>query len=131
MHLDPPGLEPLGDEVGGAVLLEAEFRMGVEVAPPGGQLVLEGADVLDRVRIRPPWWGRRPRVGKRSASGRCLVAHGAAAPSWQRLAGSLREWWQPYSPRRRRTTWRGCPRVLDAGRWLASMGHFGASAGYG
>jgi hypothetical protein len=37
MHRNPPAGERAGDEVGSAVLLVAEFRVGVEVAAQGGE----------------------------------------------------------------------------------------------
>ena len=37
MHLDAPFLRAFGDEVGGAVLLQAQFGMGVDVVADGGR----------------------------------------------------------------------------------------------
>jgi hypothetical protein len=40
MDLAAEGLELLGDEVGGALLLEAQLRMRMDVAPPGRHFCL-------------------------------------------------------------------------------------------
>ena len=47
MHLDAEPLELFGDQIGGALFLEAELGMGVDVAPPFGQLVVKAADLVD------------------------------------------------------------------------------------
>ena len=47
MHLDAPAAQSLGDQGGGAMLLECRLRMRVEVAPPGRHLVMEGCDAID------------------------------------------------------------------------------------
>ena len=47
VDLEPEFLEPLRHQVGRAVLLEAELGVGVNVAPPGGHLVVERADAID------------------------------------------------------------------------------------
>src|SRR5438477_270438 len=47
MHLDPKALELFGHQVGGALLLKAELGMGVDIAPPFGQLVVKAADLVD------------------------------------------------------------------------------------
>ena len=47
MHLDAPTLQLLGDEIGGTLLLEADFRMRMNIAPNGGQLVGEAVDEID------------------------------------------------------------------------------------
>ena len=66
----PQRFQPLGDQGGGAVLLEAGLGMGVEVAPPGGQLVLVAADMLDRVKsLSCPRRSRRMGPGDGSSSG--------------------------------------------------------------
>jgi hypothetical protein len=44
MHLDAEGLEALRDQPGRAALGEAELRMGVDVAAPGGELGVVGFD---------------------------------------------------------------------------------------
>ena len=49
MDLEAPGGQLLGDDGGGALLLEADLRMGVEVVPPRGHL---GMDVGDFVEDR-------------------------------------------------------------------------------
>ena len=48
MHRDTKTLEFLGDDAGGAHLLEADLGMGVEVAAQGGQFVGIGTDAVDR-----------------------------------------------------------------------------------
>ena len=48
VHLDPPGGEFFGHDAGGADLLEAEFGMGMEIAPDGGERVEVGGDAVDR-----------------------------------------------------------------------------------
>ncbi len=48
-----------GDEGRRAALLEAELRVGVQVAPPGGHLQGQGAQIDGHVRPPPPP-GRRP-----------------------------------------------------------------------
>ena len=47
VHVDAPAAQALGDESGGAVLLERGLRMRVEVAPPRRHLVMEGCDAVD------------------------------------------------------------------------------------
>ena len=47
MHRDAPGGELLGDDRGGALLLEADLRMGVEVVPPGDEVVGEAGDAVE------------------------------------------------------------------------------------
>src|SRR4029450_804120 len=47
MHLDAELFQPLGDEIGGALFLEAELAMRMDVAPPFGQLVVKAADIVD------------------------------------------------------------------------------------
>ena len=53
MHLDAAEFGELGgDEIGGALLLEAELGMRMDVAPDGGQLVVEpGNGIENRHRI--------------------------------------------------------------------------------
>src|SRR5262249_48312225 len=46
-HLDAERLELRGDKVGRAVLVESQFGMRVQVAPPALHLVLRGHDVVD------------------------------------------------------------------------------------
>jgi hypothetical protein len=46
-YLEPPFGEFSGDEVRGSPLLEAEFGMGMDVAPPRRQLVVKFGDPLD------------------------------------------------------------------------------------
>ena len=50
----PNAGEPLGDELGGALLLEAELGMRVDVAPPRGQLVVKFAHFRDQLHTSPP-----------------------------------------------------------------------------
>src|ERR1700751_741727 len=47
MHLDAPLRELLGDNAGGAHLLEPDLGMGVEVAPNGGQFGGVALDAVD------------------------------------------------------------------------------------
>src|SRR5205085_8741533 len=47
MHLDAPGGEPLGHDPGGALLLEADLGMGVEVAAERDELVHVGGDAFE------------------------------------------------------------------------------------
>src|SRR5262249_55871354 len=47
MHLDAEALELVGDKIGGALFLEAQFGMRVDVAPPFRQLVVKAADIVD------------------------------------------------------------------------------------
>ena len=47
MHRDAPGGELFGDDRGGALLLEADLRMGVEVVPPGDEVVGEAGDAVE------------------------------------------------------------------------------------
>ena len=58
MHLDAEPLESLGDEIGGALFLETELGMGMDVAPPFGQLVVNAADLVDD-RHGCSWVGAR------------------------------------------------------------------------
>ena len=46
MHLDPPFLQLARDELRGAVLGHAEFRMRVDIAPDVGEFGMGGAGVL-------------------------------------------------------------------------------------
>ena len=43
---DPPGLEPLGHEVAGPVLIEGQFRMAVDVMTPFGHVRGEFSDTI-------------------------------------------------------------------------------------
>src|SRR5229473_676851 len=55
MHLDAEPGELLGDQIRGALLLEPELRVGVDIPAPPGQLVVKGADFLyHRHRHRSP-----------------------------------------------------------------------------
>ena len=47
MHLDAPARQFLGDDAGGADFLEADFRMGVEVAADRGEFVGETFDAVE------------------------------------------------------------------------------------
>jgi hypothetical protein len=47
MHLQAEIFQLLRDDVGRAVFLEAEFRMGMDIAPPCGQVVLKGGDLVN------------------------------------------------------------------------------------
>src|SRR6185437_1125405 len=48
MHFDAEAGEPLGDEAGGAFLVESELRMRVEIAAPRRQLVVVLAQARDQ-----------------------------------------------------------------------------------
>ena len=48
MHLDPPFRQLARHQVGGAVLLQAQFRMGMDIAANGGQFVLVKAGAIER-----------------------------------------------------------------------------------
>ena len=47
MHLDSPLLQLLRDKLGGAVLLQPQFRMGMDIAANGGQLILIEAGPIE------------------------------------------------------------------------------------
>ena len=47
MHLDAPLGELGRDDLGRAVLLQPDLRVGMQVAADGGQLIVEAADRLD------------------------------------------------------------------------------------
>ena len=47
MHLDPPGFELPGDDLGGAVFRHAKFGMGVEILPDGGEFGLVAANGIE------------------------------------------------------------------------------------
>ena len=48
MHLDAPFLQLPRNQLGGAVLLQPEFRVGVDVAADRGQFRVVAADLFDR-----------------------------------------------------------------------------------
>ncbi len=72
MHLDAPFLQLLGDQFGGAVLFQAELRVGVDVAADGGQFRLVAAGTVER--------GVGHRAGSLSETVWTGVYH--AAPAW-------------------------------------------------
>jgi len=83
VDLDPVRLERPGDEGGGALLLEAELGVGVEIAPRRGHLLVELGDALDDghgdaspVRGRAHDSGPAPRFPR----GRTLATLGRSAP---------------------------------------------------
>ena len=47
MHLDAPSLQLVGDDAGGAHLLEADLRMRVQVAADRGEFVGKAVDAVD------------------------------------------------------------------------------------
>ena len=47
MHLDAPLRQLVGDDAGGTHLLEADFRMGVQVATDRGQFLGIAVDAFD------------------------------------------------------------------------------------
>ena len=47
MHLDAPGFELAGDDLGGAMFGHAEFGMGVEILPDGGQFGMVAANGIE------------------------------------------------------------------------------------
>ena len=48
MHLDAPFLQLARDQIGGAVLLQPEFRIGVDVLADRGEFGVVAADLVDR-----------------------------------------------------------------------------------
>jgi hypothetical protein len=48
MHFHAEGLELLRDDAGGAVLLESELGMRVDVAPPGRHVCVQLGDAGDQ-----------------------------------------------------------------------------------
>jgi len=56
-------LELVGDDAGGAMDVEAELWMGVQVAPPAGDLLLQVGDAVDDRHRGHSWW--RPGSGGR------------------------------------------------------------------
>ena len=50
VHFDAPGLELLGDQLRGAVLLHPELRVGVNIAPDLGQVGMKLADLVENGR---------------------------------------------------------------------------------
>src|SRR5205807_9360813 len=53
MDLDAPGSELFGHDAGGAALLEADLRMGMEVAPDRDEFVGEFGDAVERRHAGP------------------------------------------------------------------------------
>src|SRR5712691_82377 len=51
MHLDAEPGKPVGNEIGGALLLEAELGVGVNVAAESRQLVVKGANPIENVHL--------------------------------------------------------------------------------
>ena len=47
MHLDPPFLQLRRDDGGGAVLLQPQFRMSVQIVADGGQCIVVATDVIE------------------------------------------------------------------------------------
>ena len=84
MHLDAPFLQLLGHQVGRAVFLHADFRMGVDVAPYGGEFRLIGTGKVEGV-LRHTEDSGSVRVAQHNTSplpcqgGRGLVARQEAA----------------------------------------------------
>lgn len=54
MDLDAPGGEAFRHQGGRAVFFEGDLGVGVEVAAPGGELEVAGADMLDGIRHEGP-----------------------------------------------------------------------------
>ena len=48
MHLDAPFFQLLRNQIGGAMLLQTEFRVGVDVTSDRGQFGVVAADLFDR-----------------------------------------------------------------------------------
>ena len=46
MHLDPELLELRGDEIRGAMLLESQLRMGVQIMPPRDHVLVQVGDAV-------------------------------------------------------------------------------------
>ena len=68
VDLAPELLEALRDEIRGPVLLESELGVGVDVAPPGGHLVVERADAIDCGHVQVSSFASRD-----SSSCRCTL----------------------------------------------------------
>ena len=54
MHLNPPGGEAFSDQRAGPHFLKPQFRMGVEIPPPGGEFFVPFADFFDRCHAAYP-----------------------------------------------------------------------------
>ena len=48
MHLDAPFLQLTRDEIGGAMLLQPELRIGMNILTDRGEFAVVAADVIDR-----------------------------------------------------------------------------------
>ena len=89
MHLDAPFLEFPGDEVGGAVLLQAQFGVGVDVVADGDELILILAGSVDNGsghRVCPDGsdeeritWVRNGQTGRRADRGAVMLARTASS----------------------------------------------------
>jgi hypothetical protein len=74
MHLDPPGFKPLGDQRRGAVLLQPELGMGVDVAADRREL---GQVAPQRVEDRA-----HPPLSRRAAASSIASRSTSASPMW-------------------------------------------------
>lgn len=54
MHLDAPALQLVGDDAGGADLLEADLGVGVDVAADGGEFVGVAVDAVNGGHVSCP-----------------------------------------------------------------------------
>ena len=66
LDVDAERVEQPRDDVGGAMLLEGGFRVGVQIAPPGRHVGLEIGDAVDD-RHRPPLDSQTMRRSRRPA----------------------------------------------------------------
>ena len=81
MHLNPPGSEAFGHQRAGPHFLKPQFRMGMEIAPPGGEFFMPFADFLDRCHAAYPQGhaSNEKTIGQRRALG---YASGQGPRSW-------------------------------------------------
>ena len=71
MHLNPPGSEAFGNQRAGPHFLKPQFRMGVEITPPGGEFFLPFTDFLDGCHAAYPQGhaSNKKTIGQRRALG--------------------------------------------------------------
>jgi hypothetical protein len=89
---DAPALERARDEVRGAVLLEAQLRMGVDVAPYRGDRRGVGQDRFDHAHAggHPGRGGSRDGSGSHGARGRRrILPEPASRRQWPQPAAGL------------------------------------------
>jgi hypothetical protein len=61
MHLDAPALQFVGDDAGGAHLLEADLGMGMKIPADRGEFVGKAVDAVNGghvvlIRLNVIWW---------------------------------------------------------------------------